>query len=215
MVERYDVLEINTSYRSKPSLRGKIIDELVPVYPIDESSPLRWATMLGSRIRSLSTKYERHESVVEFLQLCITMVSRQVREESLPVFYGGNTFVATTNSGKPSWTLPAWLTAIGHERAKRIKKVVLLGESVHVLDLEHWLNEQQLRLEVVREPLAVKGEVARELEEGDVGSSSEEEEDDDESSSSEEGTSDEDSDAEAELAEETAQSNLESELLMI
>ena len=75
-----------------------------------------------------------------WLQPALTRVSHQIRMETLPIFYGQNTFRGRFGVGAIDyWYLPRWLFCIGHENCKLIRRIEMHDCDYREFDVEPYV----------------------------------------------------------------------------
>ncbi|KAF2170637.1 hypothetical protein M409DRAFT_19452 [Zasmidium cellare ATCC 36951] len=68
-----------------------------------------------------------HANEISALQPPVSQVNRQLRHETLPVFYSANTFTAQLDNAVDLDIALAWLTAIGDDNISHLRKIILCG----------------------------------------------------------------------------------------
>lgn len=68
-----------------------------------------------------------HANEISACPPSICTVSHQIRAETLPTFYSGNTFTAQLDNAQDLETAKSWLEAIGDENVRHLRKLVMCG----------------------------------------------------------------------------------------
>ncbi|KXL49496.1 hypothetical protein M433DRAFT_158677 [Acidomyces richmondensis BFW] len=76
---------------------------------------------------TMLSNYNCYRSEVSACQPTISFVSRQLRKETLPLFYGNNLFMAEITQIVDLEIAKRWLNAIGDENVKSLRRLAICG----------------------------------------------------------------------------------------
>jgi hypothetical protein len=96
------------------------------IYELALVKPRNTITMLSN--------YSCFQSEVSAAQPALARVNRQIRQETLPIFYSANLFLAELSDETDLDTAKRWLQAIGDENVKSLRRLVLCGWTEISLD---------------------------------------------------------------------------------